>query len=154
MTPRLGARIQTRLLVAGLLGLLWALPITPILPRPVWGGHRIGLAGMYRMSLAGVAVVTIVGLVWELVYHGLQQLRHDRDWPSLFALLAAVPEGITTWVALHAVGVVPGPLAPGSPFFGPYAAFFVSAWLVVWLFLQGPIRVVVPRWRYNGGRLF
>ena len=154
MTPRLSGRLQTRVIVTFLVGGLWALIVTPLLPRPSGDDGRLTLGGMYEMTLAGIGIVIVVGLGWELVYHGLQQLRWDKDWPSLYSLLAVVNEGITTWLGLHITGVVPGTLAPSSPFFGVYAGFFVSTWLVVWLFLQGPIRVIAPRWRYRGGRFF
>lgn len=154
MTPRLFGRLQTRVIVTVLVGGLWALVVTPALFRPTWDGDRLSLGSMYKMTLSGIGVVAVVGLVWELVYHGLQQLRRDKDWPSLFGLLTMVNEAVSTWLVLHAIGVVPGPLGRTSPFLGVYVAFFVTAWVVVWLFVQGPIRVVAPRWRYRGGRFF
>lgn len=154
MTPQLLGRLQTRVIVTGLVGGLWALVVTPALPRPAWAGDRLSLSEMYRMTLSGLGLVIAVGLAWEVVYHGLQQLRREKDWPSLFALLTMANEGLSTWLVLHAIGVVPGPLGARSPFLWPYVAFFMSTWLVVWLFVQGPIRVIAPRWRYRGGRFF
>ena len=154
MTPRLAGRIQTRVVVTGLLGGLWTLLATPARPRPHWNGRHLSLGAMYEMTISGLGVVIVVGLDWELVYHGLQQLRWDKDWPTLFGLLTVVNESVTTWFGLHAIGAVPGPLGPASPFLGAYAVFFVSMWLVLWLFMQGPIRVVSLRWRYRGGRFF
>lgn len=154
MTPGLAGRIQTRVIVTGLVGGLWTLLVTPLLPRPSWRGSRVSLGAMYEMTVAGLGVVIVIGLAWELVYHGLQQLRWDKDWPSLFVLVTAVNEGVTTWLGLHALGFVPGPPGVDSPFFGVYAGFFLSMWVVIWLFLQGPIRVIAPRWRYRGGRFF
>lgn len=154
MTPQLSGRLQTRVIVTVLVGGLWALIVTPALPRPTWDGGRLSLGAMYEMTLSGLGVVVVVGLAWEVVYHGLQQLRSDKDWPSLFGLLTMVNEGVTTWLVLHAIGVVPGPLGGRSPFLGVYIGFFVSTWLAVWLFVQGPIRVIAPRWRYRGGRFF
>lgn len=154
MTPTLRGRLQTRVVVAGTVGSLWAALITPLLPRPDWAGRPPTLGAMYAMAFGGLALVVVAGLLWELVYHALQQLRWDKDWPSLFALVTAVNEGASTWVLLHGVGVVPGPLSLSSPFFPAFAVLFGSTWLVLWLFLQGPIRVIAPRWRYRGGAFF
>ena len=154
MTPCLTGRLQTRLVVTGLLGASWAVCTTPLLPRPVSAGQRLGLGAMYRMTLSGVVVVTVAGLGWEVVYHGLQQLRRDRAWPSLFSLLAAAPEGATTWLGLHALNAVPGPVTGRAALVGPFLLFFASTWVLVWLFLQGPVRVLAVRWRYRGGRFF
>jgi hypothetical protein len=136
MTPTLSGRIQTRLALLALLGVPWAMMITPLLP----GGVR------YGQALAALAVVAALGVGWELLYHACQQLRWDRDWPSLLVLLAAVPEGALAWPVLRQLGLAPAPLA--------YILFFGTTWLLVWLVTQGPIRVLAPRWRHTGGRLF
>lgn len=154
MTLQLAGRLQTRLVTTPAVGGLWALAVTPLLPRPLVAGRPLPLGRMYAMTLAGLGVVTVAGLAWEAVYHGLQQLRWDKDWPSLFALLGGIPEGFTTWMLLHAAGLVPGPVGPSSPVLGVFAGFFASTWLAVWLFLQGPVRVLAPRRRYRGGRFF
>jgi hypothetical protein len=136
VTPTLSGRIQTRLALLGLVGVPWTMMIAPALP----GGVQRGQA------LAALLVVAVLGVGWELLYHACQQLRWDRDWPSLFALAAGVPEGALAWPMLHQLG-----LAPRAPL--AYVLFFGTTWLLVWLVTQGPIRVLAPRWRHTGGRL-
>jgi len=136
MTPTLSGRIQTRLTLLALVGVPWTMLIVPLLPGDV--GHR--------QALAALLVVAALGVGWELLYHACQQLRWDRDWPSLFALVVGVPEGVLAWPVLDRLG-----LAPRSPF--AYVLFLGSTWLLVWLVLHGPIRVLAPRWRHTGGRL-
>ena len=60
-----------------------------------------------------LATVTVLGLGWEFVYHFLMQFRWEKDWPSMFGLLTAVPEGLLVWLLLR-LGVVPG-LPDGVP---------------------------------------
>lgn len=136
MTPTLSGRIQTRLVLLALLGVPWTMVIIPMLP----GGVR------YGQALVALLVVAVLGVGWELLYHACQQLRWDRDWPSLFALATGVPEGALAWPVLHQLG-----LAPSSKL--AYVLFFGTTWLLVWLVSQGPIRVLAPRWRHTGGRL-
>jgi len=136
MTPTLSGRIQTRLVLLVLVGVPWTMVIVPLLPGDV--GHR--------QALAALLVVAALGVGWELLYHACQQLRWDRDWPGLFALVVGVPEGALAWHVLHRLE-----LAPRSLF--AYVLFFGSTWLLTWLVLQGPIRVLALRWRHTGGRL-
>ena len=150
MTPTLLGRLQTRLLVVLTVGLVWTAAVTPLLPKPAHMGMSTG--DVYRITLAGLAIVGVVGLIWEGLYHGLQQFRWDKDWPSLFMLLAMVPEAATTWVGLHLIDYVPGTYGPSNPIFKLFVLHFTTTWLLIWLFLQGPIRVIFLRWRFEGGR--
>lgn len=142
MTPTLAGRIQTRIFLLVVIGVPWTLLIGWALPRPE--GATVGDA--YRVLLAAVAVVIVVGILWELVYHGLQQYRWERDWPTLFGLVTIVNEGITTYLVLRLLG-----------FDVDVAAFliqFITLWLLVWLAANGPMRVVFIRWRFRGGRIW
>jgi hypothetical protein len=147
VTPTIGGRLQTRLVMLSSVGLAWTLAVTPLLPRPGWAS----LALAYRVTMSTSIAMTIIGIAWEFVYHGLQQLRWDKDWPSGLALLTGVTEAVPVWLVLHALRLVPGDLGLSSPLLPLYAAQFGSAWLVVWLVLHGPIRVLAPRWRFEGG---
>lgn len=149
MTPTLVGRMQTRLLLLSAVGLPWTVVITPLLPRPSF----VSLGIIYRITLEGIAAVALVGLAWELAYHALQQLRFDKDWPSLFALATIVNESACTWLVLHGLHAIPGTTALSSPILEPFALHFASTWILVWLVTQGPLRVVVLRWRYEGGRI-
>lgn len=147
MTPTLRGRLQTRVVLLATVGALWTAAVSPFLPRP--GFADLGM--VYEITFKAIAVVAVMGLAWELLYHGLQQFRWDKDWPSLFGLLALVPEGIVAWLVLHALNVIPGTVGWSSPIRNLFIIHFVTTWLVVWLFMQGPLRVVVPRWRFEGG---
>lgn len=135
MTPTLVGRIQTRLGLALLPGVLLALLLAALLSGLTVAGSLVSLAG-----------ITLLGLGWEVLYHLLQQRRWDRDWPTPFALGSGLPEGVVSWFALGLVGV-----APAS--FGTHALFFGILWLVTFLVVQGPMRVLAPHWRLQGMRV-
>ena len=143
MLPTLSGRIQTRIFLLAVVGSIWTLIITPVLLT----GASLGAS--YGATFSVLLVVLVLGVLWELVYHGLQQFRWEKDWPTLFGLLTAVPEGLLVWF-LFAGGAVPwiGSL-PGPAF----VIHFVSTWLIVWLVANGPMRVPFIHWRINGGRL-
>lgn len=148
MTPTIRGRIQTRIVLVGTVGMLWTLLISPFLPRP----SGASLSMVYHITTQGIGVVAVVGVAWELVYHALQQLRWDKDWPSLLGLGTMVNEGASTWVVLHVIRSIPGEYGASSPILSLFIIHFVSTWLIVWLVLQGPLRVIAPRWRWEGGR--
>ena len=143
MLPTLNGRIQTRIFVSLVVGGLWTLLITPLLPLPG------GLAAAYATTFAVLLAVTVLGVGWELLYHLLQQFRWEKDWPTFFGLVTAVNEGALVW-ALLAAGAVPGLDGPV-----PGAAFliqFLTTWLVLWLSVHA-LRVPFVHWRFRGGRL-
>ncbi len=136
MTPTLFGRIQSRIFIVLTFGLLWTVIVLPVLPRPV--GASIGdIAGDVFSAL--VAVV-LLGLVWECIYHLLQQIRWEKDWPSFFGLITGIPEGLLLFFVLD---------MPAATFW----THFITTWIVVWLAAHGPMRVLFPRWRFKGGRL-
>jgi hypothetical protein len=138
MTPTLYGRLQNRVFIFATLGVAWTLLITPFLP------DRGRLSTAYGVTFRVLLIVAVAGLGWELVYHGLQQFRWEKDWPTLFALLVGINEGITAWFIAKAFDV---PVLAA-----PFLVHFVTTWLVIWLWLIGPMRVVNIRWRYRGGR--
>ena len=138
MTPTLSGRIQTRIFLLLLVGVPWTVLITPLLPR-----GSATLAEAYRTTFTALGFVLVLGAVlWEPLYHLLQQFRWEKDWPILFSLLTVVNEAILVWAVL-----------PADP---PRAAFvvqIVSTWVLVWLVAIGPMRVLLIRWRFRGGRV-
>jgi hypothetical protein len=143
--PTLGGRIQTRLVLLAVVGGLVTLIVGPLLPVSA------PLGTVYRYTFIILATVAVIGIGWELVYHFVMQWRWEKDWPTLFGLITAVPEGALVWVLLR-VGAVPG-IPKGAV---PTAAFvidFLAVWLCVWLVANGPMRVPFIRWRFHGGRL-
>ena len=144
MLPTLNGRIQTRVFVTLVVGGLWTLLITPLLPVPGT------LPDAYATTVVVLLAVTVLGVGWELLYHLLQQFRWEKDWPTFFGLVTAVNEGVLVWLLL-AAGAVPGIAGPV-----PFSAFllqFVTTWLVVWLTVNGPMRVPFVHWRFRGGRI-
>ena len=98
MVPTLPGRIQTRIFLLGTVGVIVTALITPLLPIP----GPLGAA--YKTTYLILATVLVVGILWELLYHLLMQWRWEKDWPSLFGLATAVPEGILVWILLAAHG--------------------------------------------------
>ncbi|MEM7275134.1 MAG: hypothetical protein AAF547_18780 [Actinomycetota bacterium] len=140
MTPTLLGRIQTRVVVVLVVGLAWTLVVTPFLPA---GGAPLG--EVYGMTIRAVFAVAVIGAVaWEPLYHWIQQYRWEKDWPTGFGLITAGPEGLVVYLVLRASGPVPG---------GAFLIHFLSTWLLIWFVLNGPLRILLPRWRFRGGRL-
>lgn len=147
MTPTLRGRLETRVLLLATVAVVWTAIITPILPRP-----RFASLGMvYGITYKGILTLAVLGLGWELLYHALQQLRWNKDWPSLLGLLTVINEGLLVWFVLHWLNVIPGTVGWSSPIRNLFILYLGTTWLVVWLFMQGPIRVVLLRWRFEGG---
>jgi hypothetical protein len=142
--PTLNGRIQTRIFLLVVVGGIWTLLLTPMLPL----GAPLGTA--YRATFVVLLTVLVLGIGWELVYHFLQQFRWEKDWPTLFGLVTAVNEGLLTWLLLRAGAVsgLPFPLPTGIFLFQ-----FLTTWIVVWLIANGPMRVPFVHWRFRGGRL-
>ena len=144
MVPTLWGRLQTRVILLGTVGVAVTALITLVLPVDV------PLADRYRTTFVVLAAVAVLGLGWELIYHVLMQFRWEKDWPSMFGLLTMVPEGALLWLLLKAGAI---PFLAGPPPFLAFAIQFVTVWLCVWLFANGPMRVPFIRWRFRGGRL-
>ncbi len=141
MTPTLAGRLQTRLVLLATIGLPVVLATATLVgPGPI--GTR------WRAGLTALLLTAVLGLAWELLYHALQQLRWDKDWPILFGLLTGIPEG---WLVLLLLqrGV---PWSVGEVDLAFFWTVFGATWLAVWLTAIGPLRVVAVRWRFRGGR--
>lgn len=138
MIPTLAGRVQTRLFVLATVGAALTALLTLLLP--------MSFADAYLVLLA----VAVIGVGWELLYHLLMQFRWDKDWPTMFGLVTAVPEGLAMWVLLD-LGLVPGVEGPVT--WWAFAVMFTVVWLGQWLFVNGPMRVLFVKWRLRGGRL-
>lgn len=144
MLPTLNGRIQTRIAVLAVVGGLWTLLLTPLLPL---GGS---LGDAYPTTFTILLTTIVLGVGWELLYHLLMQFRWEKDWPTLFGLITVLNEGALVWLLLSA-GAVPG--IDGPVPFGPFLLLFLTTWIVVWLTVNGPMRVPFVHWRFRGGRL-
>lgn len=146
MTPTLAGRIQSRLVLLATIGVVWTL----IIGRFVPGADTAPASRIYRALFTALLLTALIGIVWECVYHWLQQYRWEKDWPTMFGLLTAIPEGLVVWWALCGeilwdVGTVPG---------DTFLVHFVTLWLLIWAIANGPLQIVMLRWRYQGGRFF
>jgi hypothetical protein len=144
VVPTLWGRIQTRVILLATVGSGATALITLVLPLDG------PLADRYRSTFLVLLTVAVLGIGWEFVYHLLMQFRWEKDWPSLFGLVTLVPEGVLVWVLSKANAVAY--LDPAPPL-SAFAIHFVTVWLCVWLFANGPMRVPFIRWRFRGGRL-
>ena len=143
MVPTLWGRIQTRLVLLATVGAAVTALIAPWLP--VDGP----LTARYRTTFLVLATVAVLGLGWELIYHLLMQFRWEKDWPSLFGLVTALPEGLLVWGLWTRGGL---PLVNVEPSALAFTLHFGAVWLAVWLVANGPLRVSFLRWRFRGGR--
>jgi len=143
--PTLNGRIQTRIAMLVVVGGLWTLLLTPLLPIP----GRLG--EVYVVTFTILAATLVLGVAWEFLYHLIMQFRWEKDWPTGLGLITVLNEGALVWLLLQ-LDAVPGIDGPAVPF-GPFVALFLSTWLVVWLLAIGPMRVPFIHWRFRGGRL-
>ena len=146
MTPTLAGRIQSRLVLLISVGVPWTFIVAPLLATVA----DMTYADAMRLGIRAVVVAALAGVVWEPLYHGLQQFRWEKDWPTLFGLLTGVPEGFVVLVLLDR-GVA-GEL--GDIPVDAYFVHFATVWLLVWGISNGPLAILVPRWRFRGGRFW
>jgi hypothetical protein len=140
MLPTLNGRIQTRIFMLVVFGSLITLLITPVLSGDP----------DYRTTYLILFTVLVLGVIWEVIYHGLMQWRWEKDWPTLFGLLTAINEGILVWLLLE-LDLVPG--IEGDVPFSAFLIMFLVIWIFIWLWTNGPMRIFNLRWRFFGGRL-
>lgn len=105
MLPTLWGRIQTRVLVLGILGGVWTLVLIPFLWLLSPGSPSA--ADVLRVAYTVLFTVIVLGVAWEFVYHFLQQFRWEKDWPTLFGLVTAINEGVVAWLVVHGTGILP-----------------------------------------------
>ncbi len=74
MTPTLVGRIQSRLVLVLTVGGIWTFVAVPFIPRP----PEATIGNVYGLTYIAVFIATFFGLLWELVYHGVQQLRWEK----------------------------------------------------------------------------
>jgi hypothetical protein len=151
MTPTLFGRIQTRIFLALVIGVPWTLLVTPFLPGNR-GDRSLGdvASALYPLTFLALGLMVAIGCVlWEPLYHALQQFRWERDWPVMFALLVVIPEAILLWFVLQAIDLDTEGIATRTTFI----VHIASTWVLMWLFAIGPIRIFLVRYRFRGGRI-
>lgn len=145
MTPTLLGRIQTRLFLVATVGVVWMLIISPIVLPITPDGTELG--DVYSLGYAALVDVAVFGIVWELIYHGLQQLRWEKDWPTVLGLVTGIPEGLLVWAIVFGDGM-------SGVTSTTFWLHFGTTWVLVWAAANGPLQVVLIRWRYRGGRVW
>ncbi len=150
MLPTLMGRIQTRIFATLVIGGLWSLVIGLFLP----GVGDAPLSQVYKALFGLLLVIGVLGVIWEVIYHGLMQFRWEKDWPTLFGLVTAINEGALVYLVAVKGGVDVGwvALTEGLPL-STFLFAFLTTWIVVWLFFNGPMRIFTVHWRFRGGRL-
>ena len=155
MIPTLNGRIQTRIFLLLFVGIPWTLIITPFLPNVRDQiGDDASLLDAYKTTFSVLGVVLVLAVFgWELLYHFLQQFRWEKDWPVMFTFFLVIPEAVVAHVVFKALD-----LDTKFPLGGLTDSAFwwhiVTTWMVMWLFVLGPIKVLFIRWRFSGGRIF
>ena len=144
MLPTLNGRIQTRIFLLAIVGGIWTLILTPVLPIPGT------LSQAYRITFTILLTTIVLGVLWEFLYHFVMQWRWEKDWPTLFGLLTVINEGALVWLLLS-LHLVPG--ISGDVPLGAFLLLFLTTWVIVWLVANGPMRVPFIHWRFRGGRL-
>jgi len=141
--PTLNGRIQTRIFMLATWGVFWTLVLTPILPGDP----------DYRITFVILAWVTILGVIWELIYHVIMQFRWEKDWPTLFGLLNIINEGVLLTVLLK-LDLIPWLGVDSSEVsLGAFWILFFVIWMSIWVWTNGPMRVPFIHWRFFGGRI-
>jgi len=138
MTPTLWGRWQTRFFLLGTVGVMITLPFCLIFQN-------------VTTPFAVLGYVLLFGLGWDVLYQATLSFRWDGDWPTVFQVAAGLIEAALIWLLAHSVGL------PGvDPVLGlgQFLAQYGSIWLAIFIITQGPLRALLPRWRYRGGQWF
>lgn len=137
MTPTLQGRWQMRIFLLLTIGLIISLIVALIVQSAV--------------PLFVLLYVLLFGLLWDMLYQTITLYRWDRDWPTSFQVIAGVIEGALIWVLLLTRKL------PGIPQTPPFIVFLIQyglTWLSIFMLVQGPLRIIWLKWRYQGGQWF
>jgi hypothetical protein len=136
-------RWQTRIFLLGTVGLLITALIA-YLDRPP--GETFAEVYFYVLGY-----VVLFGLGWDILYHIIQQLKWDRDWPPYAQWAAGAWEGFVVYMLIRNFGLPE--IAEGSVPLGRFLIHYSSVFFAAWAFSQGPMRALFPLWRFHGGRI-
>jgi hypothetical protein len=144
VTPTLLGRWETRFFLFAIIGGLISLVVSLFL-----SGFKTPLV---LTPFIVLGYVFLFGLVWDAIYQNILYFRWDRDWPTTFQVLAGIAEGALVWLLIHYVGL-PGVSSSALPL-PIFLIHYGSIWLTIFVVTQGPLRIVLPRWRFRGGEWF
>lgn len=143
MTPTLRGRRHTRLLLALLVGVPVTLPFC--------------LVALFTVPFSApvpyvmLAVVVAVGLARDGRYDREQRQRWDHDWPVHRQLSAGLVEFALSMLVLF--GPCGGVFWLNPGFLVLFPLHYLLVWGIGFLLVQGPLQVLLPRWRFHGGEL-
>jgi hypothetical protein len=137
MTPTLMGRWQIRIFLLASIGLVISLIVSLVVHSAV--------------PLFALLFVLLFGLLWDVLYQFITSFRWDRDWPTSFQVAAGIIEGALIW-GLLLTGKLPG--VPQPPPFIVFLVQYALIWLSIFVLVQGPLRVIWLKWRYQGGQWF
>ena len=137
VTPTLLGRWQTRVALLATIGL-----VITLIFAVVFGSAAFVFVLVY---------VAILGVIWDVIYIALQQLRWDRDWPAAFQVINGVTEGVFLYLVIRIIGL---PGVPKDLGLGLFIAQYGLVWLSIFLWTQGPMRALYPFWRFHGGVIY
>ena len=143
MTPTLKGRWHTRTFLTVVVGIPVTLPfcILSLLVMPLSA----------PLPLVMLAVVWAVGMALDPLYQRKLQRRWDHDWPVHLQVRAGIIEGLVSFMALFGWCGGLAILNPALLFLFPI--HYLLVWGLSFLMVQGPMRVLWPRWRYRGGQI-
>ncbi len=139
MIPTLMGRWQTRLAMLG----TWGALVTLL--------FALSYNGFNNDFFWVLGYVAAFGLVWDVIWILVQRLRWDRDWPAAFQWATAAIEGLLVYLLIDNFGL-PGVKEGVTPR-DIFAAHYGTVFIVTYLWVQGPMRALYPRWRFTGGRV-
>ena len=148
MTPTLLGRWQSRTVLFWTVGL-----VITLIYMLIFG--TIGIGGKVPDAwklLVLLGYVNLIGIAWDALYIYLQGFRWDGDWPLAFQFGFGLIEGIFIYI-LFQLNWLPGAKF-GDGDFWRFFFHYGTVWFWVNWCLFGPLRVIVPGWRFNGGEVF
>lgn len=139
MTPTLIGRWQTRTFLLATIGIFIS-----FLFSQGYIGNAPGTVYFWV-----VLYVWGFGVVWDILYHRLQQYLWDHDWPGVFQFAAAIVEGLFLAGVIRWIGL-PG-TADAAQHLDRFFWHYSLVWLAIYISSWVLMRLLFPRWRFRGG---
>ncbi|MCB0034583.1 MAG: hypothetical protein KDE51_11210 [Anaerolineales bacterium] len=148
MIATLRGRWQTRLYLLLIIGGLVTIPFglwNTVVARSIAG---------YIVPYVVLVLVLLLGFVWDVLYNFLQKMTWDHDWPPILQILTGLAEANVVWLLIQQWNQVAPPNLRLGLSLGAFALHYTTVWLVTFLFAQGAMRILFPRWRFYGGEIW
>ena len=145
MIPTLIGRWQTRIWLMNTIGLLITFGFAYIV-------------GDFMAPFLILTYVTSFGIVWDIIYDWLQSKRWDRDWPPMFFVISGIVEAGWVWGLIQAdmlwdwAGLTSLAAILQNVTLPNFIAHYSVVWLVTFLIMLGPIKILSLKWRFQGGQ--